>query len=215
MIFLKDKYRIVLDKRNVTSIIITALTILFFVFYDLNYATDNGKLALYQTPILIIVISMITIDILPNKVNPFHADSLILSRIDEKQADKVFEIFKNTFNFILCEILYFSHEMHLEIENISIGQLKDITLSIDARYVMDTGIKTILINIAIYKLNKNNSLVSFFIPLSSNVPKSIKEMRISRNLAQWQDIIIFTKTIEYYLLNHQYCGAIKNEKRRI
>ena len=167
---------------------------LFFVFCDLNYATDNGKLALYQTPILIIVVSMITIDMLPNKVNPFHADSLILSRIDEKQADKVFEIFKNTFNFILYEILYFSHEMHLEIENISIGQLKDIT---------------------IYKLDKDNSLVSFFIPLSSNVPKSIKKMRISKNLAQWQDIIIFTKTIEYYLLNHQYYGAIKNEKRRI
>lgn len=215
MIFLKDKYRIVLDKRNVTSIIITALTVLFFVFCDLNYATDNGKLALYQTPILIIVVSMITIDMLPNKVNPFHADSLILSRIDEKQADKVFEIFKNTFNFILCEILYFPHEMHLEIEDISIGQLKDITLSIDARVVMDTGIKTILINITIYKLEKNNSLVSFFIPLSSNVPKSIKEMRISKNLAQWTDIIIFTKTIEYYLLNHQYDGAIKNEKRRI
>lgn len=215
MIFLKDKYRIVLDKRNVTSIIITALTVLFFVFCDLNYATDNGKLALYQTPILIIVVSMIMIDMLPNKVNPFHADSLILSRIDEKQADKVFEIFKNTFNFILCEILYFSHEMHLEIENISIGQLKDITLSIDARYVMDTSIKTILINISMYKLDKNNSLVSFFIPLLSNVPKSIKEMRISKNLAQWTDIIIFAKTIEYYLLNHQYYGAIKNEKRRI
>lgn len=215
MIFLKDKYRIVLDKRNVTSIIVTVLTVLFFVFCDLNYATDNGKLALYQTPILIIVISMITIDMLPNKVNPFHADSLILSRIDEKQADKVFEIFKNTFNFILCEILYFSNEMHLEIEDISIGQLKDITLSIDARAVMDTDIKTILINISMYKLDKNNSLVSFFIPLSSNVPKSIKEMRISKNLAQWTDIIIFTKTIEYYLLNHQYNGAIKNEKRRI
>lgn len=215
MIFLKDKYRIVLDKRNVTSIIVTALTVLFFVYCDLNYATDNGKLALYQTPILIIVISMITIDMLPNKVNPFHADSLILSRIDEKQADKVFEIFKNVFNFILCEILYFQHEMHLEIEDISIGQLKDITLSIDARAVMNTGIKTILINISMYKLDKNNSLVSFFIPLSSNIPKSIKEMRISKNLAQWQDIIIFTKTIEYYLLNHQYDGAIKNEKRRI
>lgn len=215
MIFLKDKYRIVLDKRNVTSIIVTVLTVLFFVFCDLNYATDNGKLALYQTPILIIVISMITIDMLPNKVNPLHADSLILSRIDEKQADKVFEIFKNTFNFILCEILYFQHEMHLEIEDISIGQLKDITLSIDARAVMDTGIKTIFINISMYKLDKNNSLVSFFIPLSSNIPKSIKEMRISKNLAQWTDIIIFTKTIEYYLLNHQYVGAIKNEKRRI
>lgn len=215
MIFLKDKYRIVLDKRNVTLIIVTALTVLFFVFCDLNYATDNGKLALYQTPILIIVISMITIDMLPNKVNPFHADSLILSRIDEKQADKVFEIFKNTFNFIIHEILYSPHEMHLKIEDISIGQLKDIILSIDARYVTDTGIKTILINITIYKLNKDNSLVSFFIPLSSNVPKSVKEMRISKNLAQWTDIIIFTKTIEYYLLNHQYYGAIKNEKRRI
>lgn len=215
MIFLKDKYRIVLDKRNVTSIIVTVLTVLFFVFCDLNYATDNGKLALYQTPILIIVVSMITIDMLPNKVNPFHVDSLILSRIDEKQADKVFKIFKNIFNFILCEILYFPHEMHLKIEDISIGQLKDITLSIDARAVMDTGIKIILISITIYKLDKDNSLVSFFIPLSSNVPKSIKEMRISKNLAQWQDIIIFTKTIEYYLLNHQYYGAIKNEKRRI
>lgn len=215
MIFLKDKYRIVLDKRSITSIIITVLTVLFFVFCDLNYATSNGKLALYQTPILIIVVSMITIDMLPNKVNPFHTDSLVLSRIDEKQADKVFEIFKNTFNFILCEIFYSPHEMHLEIENISIGQLKDITLSINARYVMDIGIKTILIDIAIYKLDKNNSLVSFFIPLSSNVPKSIKEMRISKNLAQWKDIIIFTKTIEYYLLNHQYYGAIKNEKRRI
>lgn len=215
MIFLKDKYRIVLDKRNVTSIIVTALTVLFFVFCDLNYATDNGKLALYQTPILIIVVSMITIDMLPNKVNPFHVDGLILSRIDEKQADKVFKIFKNIFNFILCEILYFPHEMHLEIEDISIGQLKDITLSIDARAVMDTGIKTILINISMYKLDKDNSLVSFFIPLSSNIPKSIKEMRISKNLAQWQDIIIFIKTIEYYLLNHQYYGAIKNEKRRI
>lgn len=215
MIFLKDKYRIVLDKRNITSIIITVLTVLFFVFCDLNYATDNGKLALYQTPILIIVVSMITIDMLPNKVNPFHADNLILSRIDEKQADKVFEIFKNTFDFIIHEIFYFPHEMHLEIEDISIGQLKDITLSINAKYVMDTGIKTILIDIAIYKLDKYNSLVSFFIPLSSNVPKSIKEMRISKNLAQWKDIIIFTKTIEYYLLNHQYYGAIKNEKRRI
>lgn len=215
MIFLKNKYRIVLDKRNVTSIIVTALTVLFFVFCDFNYATDNVKLALYQTPILIIVVSMITIDMLPNKVNPFHTDSLVLSRIDEKQADKVFEIFKNTFDFIIHEIFYSPHEMHLEIENISIGQLKDIILSINARYVMDTGIKTILIDIAIYKLDKNNSLVSFFIPLSSNVPKSIKEMRISKNLAQWKDIIIFAKTIEYYLLNHQYYGAIKNEKRRI
>lgn len=215
MIFLKDKYRIVLDKRNVISIIITTLTVLFFIFCDINYVTDNGKLALYQTSILIIVVSMITIDMLPNKVNPFHTDSLILSRIDEKQADKVFEIFKNTFDFIIHEIFYSPHEMHLEIEDISIGQLKDITLSINARYVMDTGIKTILIDIAIYKLDKNNSLVSFFIPLSSNVPKSIKEMRISKNLAQWKDIIIFAKTIEYYLLNHQYYGAIKNEKRRI
>ena len=215
MIFLKDKYRIVLDKRNVTSIIVTVLTVLFFVFCDLNYATDNGKLALYQTPILIIVVSMITIDMLPNKVNPFHADNLILSRIDEKQVDKVFEIFKNIFYFILCEILYSSYEMHLEIENISIGQLKDITLSIDTRVVMDTGIKTILINISMYKLDKNNSLVSFFIPLSSNVKESINKMRISKNLAQWTDIIIFTKTIGYYLLNHQYDGAIKSEKRRI
>lgn len=215
MIFLKDKYRIVLDKRNITSIIITVLTVLFFVFCDLNYAIDNCKLALYQTPILIIVVSMITIDMLPNKVNPFHADSLILSRIDKKQANKVFEIFKNVFNFILCEILYFSHEMHLEIENISIGQLKDITLSIDARAIMDTGIRTILINITIYKLDKDNSLVSFFIPLSSNVPKSIKEMRISKNLAQWKDIIILAKTVEYYLINHQYNGAVKNEKKRL
>lgn len=215
MIFLKDKYRIVLDKRNVTTILITILTVVFFLFCDMNYATDNGKLALYQTPILIIVVSIITIDILPNKVNPFHTDSLVLSRIDEKQANKVFEIFKNTFDFIIHEIFYSPHEMHLEIEDISIGQLKDITLLIDARYVMDTGIKTILINIAIYKLDKNNSLVSFFIPLSSNIPKSIKEMRISKNLAQWKDIIIFTKTIEYYLMNHQYYGAIKNEKRRI
>lgn len=215
MIFLKDKYRIVLDKRNITSIIVTVLTVLFFVFCDLNYATDNGKLALYQTPILIIVVSMITIDMLPNKVNPFHTDNLILSRIDEKQADKVFEIFKNTFNFIIHEIFYSPHEMHLEIEDISIGQLKDIILSINARYVMDTGVKTILIDMAIYKLDKNNSLVSFFIPLSSNVPKSIKEMRISKNLVQWKDIIIFAKTVEYYLLNHQYDGAIKNAKRRI
>lgn len=215
MIFLKDKYRIVLDKRNITTIIITALTVLFFIFCDINYVTDNGKLALYQTPILIIVVSMITIDMLPNKINPFHTDSLVLSRIDEKQADKVFEIFKNTFDFIIHEIFYSPYEMHLEIEDISIGQLKDIILSINARYVIDTGIKTILIDIAIYKLDKNNSLVSFFIPLSSNVPKSIKEMRISKNLAQWKDIIIFAKTIEYYLLNHQYYGAIKNEKRRI
>lgn len=215
MIFLKDKYRIVLDKRNVTSIIVTVLTVLFFVFCDLNYTTDNGKLALYQTPILIIVVSMITIDMLPNKVNPFHTDSLVLSRIDEKQADKVFEIFKNTFNFIIHEIFYSPHEMHLEIEDISIGQLKNITLSINARYVMDTGIRTIFINITIYKLDKDNSLVSFFIPLSSNIPKSIKKMRISKNLVQWKDIIIFTKTIEYYLLNHQYYGAIENEKRRI
>lgn len=80
---------------------------------------------------------------------------------------------------------------------------------------MDTSIKTILINISMYKLDKNNSLVSFFIPLSSNIKESINEMRIFKNLAQWQDIIIFTKTIEYYLLNHQYDGAIKNEKRRI
>lgn len=215
MIFLKNKYRIVLDKRNVTSIIVTALTVLFFVFCDFNYATDNVKLALYQTPILIIVVSMITIDMLPNKVNPFHTDSLVLSRIDEKQADKVFEIFKNTFDFIIHEIFYSPHEMHLEIENISIGQLKDITLSIDARYVMDTGIKTILINIEIYRLDKNYPLVSFYIPLSSNIKESINEMRISKNLAQWKDIIIFAKTIEYYLLNHQYYGAIKNEKRRI
>lgn len=84
MIFLKDKYRIVLDKRNITSIIVTALTVLFFMFCDFNYVINNGKLALYQTPILIIVVSMITIDMLPNKVNPFHADNLILSRIDEK-----------------------------------------------------------------------------------------------------------------------------------
>ena len=215
MIFLKDKYPIVLDKRNVTAVITTVLTVLFLILCDIFYMTDNAKLALYQTPILSIITSIIVIDMLPNKVNPFHTDSLILCKIDEKQANKVFEIFKKTFNFILCEILYPPHEMHLEIEDISVGQLKDITLSIDARAVFDTGIKTILIHIKMYKLDEDNPLVSFFIPLSSNLQKSINEMRISKNLAQWSDIIIFAKTIEYYLLNNQYEGAIKNEKRRI
>lgn len=40
MIFLKDKYRIVLDKRNITTILITILTVVFFLFCDMNYATD-------------------------------------------------------------------------------------------------------------------------------------------------------------------------------
>lgn len=113
MIFLKDKYRIVLDKRNVTTILITILTVAFFLFCDMNYATDNGKLALYQTPILIIVVSIITIDILPNKVNPFHIDCLMTAKVDEKQTEAVFNIFKNIINLVLCEILHYPNILEL------------------------------------------------------------------------------------------------------
>lgn len=207
MIFLKDKYRIVLDKRNVTAVIALVTTTLFFLYSD--------GLILYQTPILIIMTSAIVIDMLPNKVNPFHIDNLVLCKIDEKRSEKVFNIFKNIFNFILCEALYFPHKMYLEIKNISVGQLKDVTLLIDSRFVLDFNVRTILIYIKIYKLDKECPLVSFYIPLQSDVSKSIEEMRISKNLDQWKDIIIFAKTIEYFLLNHQYDGAIENEERRI
>lgn len=215
MIFLKEKYRIVLDKRNVAAVITIILVILFFLFWDTYYLADNVKLALYQTPALIIVVSIITIDMLPNKVNPFHIDYLLLAKINEKQVNQVFDIFKNTFNYILGEILYYPHEMNLEFEDISIGQLKNINLLIRAQYVLDSGVRTVIINIKIYKLAKNLPLVSFYIPLSSDIKKSIEEMRISKNLDQWKDIIVLANTVEYYLLNHQYDGVIKDEKRRI
>ena len=207
MIFLKDKYRIVLDKRNVTAVIALIATTLTFLFF--------GRSILYQTPILIIMTSVIVIDMLPNKVNPFHINSLLLFKINEKQSKKVFEIFKNTFNLILHEVFYWPHEMRLEIKDISVGQLKDITLLINSKVVLDTGIKIVLIHIKMYRLHESCPLVSFFIPLQSDISKSMEEMKITKNLDQWKDIIVLAKTVEYFLLNHQYDGAIKNEERRI
>ena len=207
MIFLKDKYRIILDKRNVAAVIALIATTLTFLFF--------GRSILYQTPILIIMTSVIVIDMLPNKVNPFHVDNLVMAKVNEEQVKKVFTIFKNTFNLILGEILYWPHEMRLEIKDISIGQLKDATLLINSKVVLDTGIKIVLIHIKMYRLSESCPLISFFIPLQSDISKSMEEMRITKNLDRWKDIIVLAKTVEYFLLSHQYDGAIKNEERRI
>ena len=215
MIFLKDKYRIILDKRNVTSIIVTALTVLFFVFCDLNYATDNGKLALYQTPILIIVVSIITIDMLPNKVNPFHIDCLMAAKVDEKQSEAVFNIFKNIINLVLCEILHYPNILKLRIKDINIGQLKNVTLMIRAIGTEEFGKRSVDLLISVYNNDVSIPLVSFSMIITSNIQDILDTIIVTKNLSQWKDLIVLAKTVEYYLINHQYDGAIKNEKRRI
>lgn len=214
MIFLKDKYRIVLDKRNVTAIIVTLLTIGFFLFCDMNYATDNGKLALYQTPILIIVISIITIDMLPNKINPFHVDSLMTAKVDEKQTETVFNIFKNIINLVLCEILHYPNILELRIKDISIGQLKNVTLMIRAICTEEFGKRSVDLLISVYNNDIALPLVSFSMIITSNIQDILNTITVTKNLSQWKDLIVLAKTVEYYLINHQYDGAIKNEERK-
>ena len=213
MIFLKDKYRIVLDKRNVTSIIVTALTVLFFVFCDLNYATDNGKLALYQTPILIIVVSIITIDMLPSKVNPFHIDCLMTAKVDEKQTEAVFNIFKNIINLVLREILHYPNILKLRIKDINIGQLKNVTLMIRAICTEESGKRSVDLLISVYNNDVALPLVSFSMIITSNIQDILETITVTKNLSQWKDLIVLAKTVEYYLINHQYDGAIKNEEK--
>lgn len=40
-----------------------------------------------------------------------------------------------------------------------------------------------------------------------------RNITATKNLAQWKDLIVLAKTVEYYLINHQYPGVIKNEER--
>ena len=212
MIFLKDKYRIVLDKRNITTVIITILTIAFFLFCDMNYVTDNGKLALYQTPILIIVVSIITIDMLPSKVNPFHIDCLMTAKVDEKQTKAVFNIFKNIINLVLCEILHYSNILELRIKDINIGQLKNVTLMIRAICTEKFGKRSVDLLISVYNNDIVVPLVSFSMIITSNIQDILDTITVTKNLSQWKDLIVLAKTVEYYLINHQYDGAIKNVK---
>lgn len=214
MIFLKDKYRIVLDKRNITAVIITILTIGFFLFCDINYATDNGKLALYQTPILIIVVSIITIDMLPSKVNPFHIDCLMTAKVDEKQTEAVFNIFKNIINLVLCEILHYPNILELRIKDINIRQLKNVTLMIRAICTEKFGKRSVDLLISVYNNDVAVPLVSFSMIITSNIQDILNTITVTKNLSQWKDLIVLAKTVEYYLINHQYDGAIKNEERR-
>lgn len=214
MIFLKDKYRIVLDKRNITAIIVTLLTIAFFLFCDMNYATDNGKLALYQTPILIIVTSLITIDMLPNKVNPFHIDSLMTAKVDEKQVKEVFAIFNNIINLVLCEVLHYPNILDLKIKDIDIGQLKNVTLMIRAIGNVEFNKKSVDLLISVYNNDVAVPLVSFSMLITSNIQDILDSITVTKNLDQWKDLIVLAKTVEYYLINHQYEGAIENEERR-
>lgn len=213
MIFLKDKYRIVLDKRNVTATLITILTVAFFLFYDMNYTTDNAKLTLYQTPILIIVVSMITIDMLPNKVNPFHIDCLMTAKVDEKQAEAVFTIFKNVINLVLDEIIYPPNILELRIKDIGIGQLKNVTLMIRAIGSVESNGKSVDLLISVYNNDVAIPLVSFSMIITSDIRDILDTITVTKNLVQWKDLIILAKTVEYYLINHQYPGAIKNEER--
>lgn len=214
MIFLKDKYRIVLDKRNITAVIITILTIVFFLFCDMNYVTDNGKLALYQTPILIIVVSIITIDMLPSKVNPFHIDCLMTAKVDEKQSEAVFNIFKNIINLVLCEILHYPNILELRIKDINIGQLKNVTLMIRAICTEKFGKRSVDLLISVYNNDVAVPLVSFSMIITSNIQDILDTITVTKNLSQWKDLIVLAKTAEYYLINHQYDGAIKNEEKR-
>lgn len=214
MIFLKDKYRIVLDKRNVTSIIITILVIALFLFSDMNYATDNGKLVLYQTPILIIVVSIITIDMLPNKVNPFHIDYLMTAKVDEKQSEAVFNIFKNVISLVLNEVIYPPNILELRIKDISIGQLKNVTLMIRAIGSVEFDKKSVDLLISVYNNDVSIPLVSFSMLITSNIQDILDSITVTKNLNQWKDLIVLAKTVEYYLINHQYDGAIKNEERK-
>lgn len=213
MIFLKDKYRIVLDKRNVTTILITVLPVLFFIFCDLNYVTDNGKLVLYQTPILIIVVSIITIDMLPNKVNPFHIDCLITAKVDEKQTEAVFNIFKNIINLVLCEILHYPNILELRIKDINIGQLKNVTLMIRAIGSVEFDKRSVDLLISVYNNDLAIPLVSISMLITSDIQDILDSITVTKNLNQWKDLIVLAKTVEYYLINHQYKGAIKNEER--
>lgn len=214
MIFLKDKYRTVLDKRNVTSIIITILVIALFLFSDMNYATDNGKLALYQTPILIIVVSIITIDMLPNKVNPFHINYLMTAKIDEKQSEAVFNIFKNIISLVLNEVIYPPNILELRIKDIGIGQLKNVTLLIRAVGSVEFDKKSVNLLISVYNNDVSIPLASFSILITSNIQDILDSITVTKNLNQWKDFIVLAKTVEYYLINHQYDGAIKNEERK-
>lgn len=207
MIFLKDKYRIVLDKRNIVAVVALIATMLFFLYSD-------GSI-LYQTPILIIMTSAIVIDMLSNKVNPFHIDSLKMAQVNEKQAEAVFTIFLYTMNLVVREVIYPPNHLLLKIRHINIGQLKDVTLSIEAVGTIDQGEKTVDIFVTIYSTEISLPLVSLFIPIKPNFKDTINNIKISKNLDRWKDIIVLAKTIEYFLLNHQYDGTIKNEERRI
>ena len=214
MIFLKDKYRIILDKRNITTIITLVLAILLLLFSDTNYMTDNAKLTLYQTPILIIVVSIITIDMLPNKVNPFHVESLMTAKIDEKQAEVVFTIFKNVINLVLNEITKYPNILELRIKDIGIGQLKNVTLMIRAIGNVESDKKSVDLLISVYNNDVAIPLVSFSMIITSNIQDILDTITVTKNLVQWKDIIVLAKTVEYYLINHQYDGAIKNEERK-
>ena len=182
MIFLKDKYRIVLDKRNVTSIVI-------------------------------IVVSLITIDMLPNKVNPFHIDCLMTAKVDEKQTEAVFNIFKNIINLVLCEILYYPNILELRIKDINIGQLKNATLMIRAIGSFEFDKKSVDLLISVYNNDVAIPLVSISMIITSNIQDILDSITVTKNLNQWKDLIVLAKTVEYYLINHQYKGAIKNEER--
>lgn len=213
MIFLKDKYRIVLDKRNVTSIAVTALVITLLLFSDVYYMTDNVKLALYQTPILIIVVSLITIDMLPNKVNPFHINYLMTAKVDEKQSEAVFNIFKNVISLVLNEVIYPPNIFELRIKDIDIGQLKNVTLMIRAIGSVEFNKKSVDLLISVYNNDVAVPLVSFSMLITSNIQDILDSITVTKNLNQWKDLIVLAKTVEYYLINHQYPGAIENEER--
>lgn len=215
MIFLKDKYRIIWDKRNVTTVAITILVVLLFLLSDLFFMTDNTKLTLYQTPVLIIVVSIITIDILPNKVNPFHIEGLMTAKVDEKQAEAVFTIFKNVINLVLNEVIKYPNILELRIKDIGIGQLKNVTLMIRAICDVQSDKKSVDLLISVYNNDIAVPLVSFSMLITSNIQDILDSITVTKNLDQWKDLIVLAKTVEYYLINHQYDGAIKNEERRL
>lgn len=67
--------------------------------------------------------------------------------------------------------------------------------------------------ISIYNNDVAIPLVSISMLITSDIQDILDSITVTKNLNQWKDLIVLAKTVEYYLINHQYKGAIKNEER--
>lgn len=73
--------------------------------------------------------------------------------------------------------------------------------------------KSVDLLISVYNNDVAIPLVSISMIITSNIQDILDIITVTKNLNQWKDLIVLAKTVEYYLINHQYKGTIKDEER--